>query len=71
MRKKAEWCPNNGCGMINGAAPIVHFTCGYCQSMCSGTKKYCEHCKKCGSCGRVIKKFYYTKIKKYRSIDDE
>jgi hypothetical protein len=64
MMKRKPYCPYNGCGMINGAAPphIIH--CKHCGFENISSYKYgsqpkiCPICNHCISCGRLAKKFY-------------
>ena len=62
MRKSSlPYCPYNGCGMANGAAPsvkVIH-KCGH-----NGWRHdtYCKECFICNDCGRIIKRKYNIKI---------
>ena len=66
------YCPKNGCGMPNGAAPPVPVWCNNCNFgqfdphqypikkpyTLTSFDKYCPKCKHCLDCGRLIKKVY-------------
>lgn len=56
---KRLYCPRNGCGMQNGAAPPCPVKCKHCSYVEKLTNfdKFCPQCKHCLSCGRIIKKF--------------
>lgn len=60
MRKhRVEYCPRNGCGMPNGAAPPTCIaTCKNCANKQEHFYKVCKKCGYCISCGRIIKKLY-------------
>jgi hypothetical protein len=67
---KKPYCPWNGCGMPNGAAPSHPMICKHCgfgkesyslqshQWKLTNFNKICPQCKKCTSCGRIAKKHY-------------
>jgi len=62
-RKRASYCPWNGCGMPNGAMMPHPVICKVCGFKGFHLEKYCTHCHTCQSCGRIIKKFYLTTLK--------
>jgi rubrerythrin len=60
MKHKVKWCPQNGCGIFNGAAmPYPVVTCKICGLIkIMQDVKVCPSCGHCISCGRIIKKFF-------------
>lgn len=68
MNRK-PYCPQNGCGMPNGAAPPSPVKCKNCGH---GTyekpytlvnfDKVCPKCNHCISCGRIVKKKWNQSI---------
>jgi len=52
------YCPWNGCGMVNGAAPLCIFECLNCGHKWELTTKLCPKCHHCFMCGRIGKRFY-------------
>ena len=66
--KRKPYCPWNGCGMVNGAAPPVFVKCKQCNYgsdtktfLLLNTDKVCPKCNHCLSCGRITKKKFYEK----------
>lgn len=64
-RNRVEYCPRNGCGMPNGAAPPCPVICKSCgfgtyskPYTLTNFDKLCPKCGKCIGCGRIAKKFY-------------
>ena len=55
---RVPYCPRDGCGMSNGAAPPVIVICKFCKTTHYNFDKICPHCKKCHSCNRIAKKYY-------------
>lgn len=55
---RVPYCPNNGCGMPNGAAPPALVICAFCGTHYTNFDKVCTNCKKCSYCGRIAKKHY-------------
>jgi hypothetical protein len=74
MNNRSLWCPNNGCGMINGAASISSAAaCKHCGNPSSqdpfaydgGMTTYhksCPKCFRCVCCDRVIKRMYTGEV---------
>lgn len=55
---RVPYCPNNGCGMPNGAAPPCPVTCPFCGTEYTNFDRVCTNCHKCKTCERVAKKHY-------------
>ncbi len=60
-----HYCPRNGCGMPNGAAPPCPVICSKCgfgtyeqPYTFTNFDKICPKCKTCSSCKRIAKKFF-------------
>ena len=67
MNKKI-YCPKNGCGQCNGAAPVCSVVCKHCDYdsdninkqpyTLTNLYKLCPNCEYCLSCGRISKREY-------------
>ena len=62
---RVPYCPRNGCGMPNGAAPPCPVVCKHCgfgtyekPYTLTNFSKVCSECGRCISCGRIAKKLY-------------
>lgn len=62
---KKEYCPYNGCGRPNGAAPSCPVICKNCgfgtyikPYVYTNFDKFCPKCGICMTCGRIIKKLF-------------
>ena len=76
MNKKI-YCPKNGCGQCNGAAPVCSVECKHCNYgsdnihkqpyTLANLYKLCPSCEYCLSCGRISKDSYIKIIDK---LDD-
>jgi hypothetical protein len=65
MNQRKPYCPRNGCGMPNGAAPPCPVKCKKCvygkyekPYNLTNFDKVCPICNYCISCGRISKKDY-------------
>jgi hypothetical protein len=67
---RSQWCPNNGCGMVNGAAiasprsedcphcgyPAAQIVDGVLGRGLTTHHKFCPNCYRCLECNRIIRR---------------